>query len=152
MLKQRTRKESSSEPASQASFAGQALAGLIEAGVIMAAADGHIAQEEMAVVAGIIDGFCQGQATDEQIRDLILDAGKAIDRDGLDVRMKKMAENLVSPELRRLGMLVSASVMICDGDFAEGREDHAYLSMATALGFSRDEARAILDEAGALFV
>ncbi|MFO0659428.1 MAG: hypothetical protein U0165_06315 [Polyangiaceae bacterium] len=151
MLKPRSRQEPVSEPASQVSLAGQALAGLVEAGVIMAASDGHIAHEEMAVVAGIIDGFCQGHASEDEIKALMVDAGKVIDRDGIDVRLQKMTENLFSPELRRLGMLVAASVMICDGEFAAGREDHAYLAMAKQLGFSTDEARAILDEAGALF-
>lgn len=149
MLIRRTRKAAAQRR--QADLAGRTLVGLVDAGLLMAAADGELAQEELDVLAGVIDGFCEGQVTGAQIRDLLDSAIGALERDGWEGRLGQLAGNLPHPDLRYIAATCAASVMISDGAFAEGAEDEAYGTICEALGLSESAATAALDEAAAMW-
>jgi tellurite resistance protein len=130
----------------QLELEGQTLAGLVEAGLLMAAADGELADEEWDTVAAVIDGFFDGNATRRQIEEIMDDCWEAFERDGFDARIEAMAENLQSQELREIGLQVAAAVMLSDGEYVEGEEDEVYFDMADEMDIPRRRAEAILDE------
>jgi tellurite resistance protein len=148
MLKKRTPKNSIKR---QIEIAGQALAGLVEAGMLMACADGEIADEELDVVASVIDSFCDGKVTLREIRELMNTCLASLERDGFDDRVQAMASNLLTPELRELGLTCAAAVLCSDGEYVVGAEDEAYFDMADAMDVSKRRAESILSEVAAAY-
>lgn len=132
----------------RAQLAGQALVGLIDAGMLMACADGQITSEELDVVASVIDGFCDGDVTNRQIRELIDLSYSALERDGYESRLDALSDNLPNEELREIALSVAAAVMLSDdeevGDSDD--EDDTYADIAEALDVSRRRARELFNE------
>lgn len=125
---------------------GRALAGLIDAGMVMACADGELADEEFEVIAQVIDGFFDGHVTRADIEALMQDSLDAIEREGIPARLAAAAENLESVELRELGLAAAATVMLSDGELAGGEEDELYDQLAQALEIPPRRASEILTE------
>ena len=148
MLVKRTRKAAMQR---QVELAGENLAGLVEAGLLMACADGELTDEEVDTVASVIDGFCDGRVTSRQIRDLMRTALASIEAAGYDGTLEAMAQHLSLPEARELALGCAAAVMVSDGEYAEGSEDEAYYDMADTLEIDRDRADEILDEVVGLY-
>jgi len=130
---------------------GEVLAGLVACGVLMGAADGQATDEEMAVIAGMINGFVQGQATEAQIMGLIRDIANGIRRQGAPSVLQQLPNLLPSAQLRWTGLVAGAAVMISDGDFDEANEGPVFVALAQSLGFSRQEAQRAIQEAAELF-
>lgn len=128
---------------------GKTLAGMVEAGYLMAAADGTIEEAERATVAGVITGFTKGHASAEEIEELLDACATALETDGYEARLAAVAHNLVSKELRHFGLLTAALVLVSDGE-VEDDELELYTDMGAELGFSEEEGVAIMDEAGDL--
>jgi tellurite resistance protein len=143
MFKVRRRRR---EAARKLSAEGRALAGLIDAGMVMACADGELADEEFEVIAQVIDGFFDGHVTRADIETLMQESLDAIEREGVPARLAAAAENLESVELRELGLAAAATVMLSDGALAEGEEDEVYDQLAQALEIPRRRASEILTE------
>ncbi len=61
---------------------GRCLAGLVDACMVMACADGELADEEFEVIAQVIDGFFDGHVTRADIETLMQDSLDAIEREG----------------------------------------------------------------------
>lgn len=126
---------------------GQVLAGVVESGFLMAAADGEIADEEVALLVGLIAGFTEGAATEEEISGLIQACDESLGRDGFPARIQAAAANLTTKELRHQGLLCAALVLAADDRFDEENEGAFYVDYANALGIGREEALAVLSEA-----
>jgi tellurite resistance protein len=128
---------------------GKTLAGMVEAGFLMAAADGTLEDAELETVAGVITGFTKGHATPEEIDELLDACAEALETDGYDARLQAVANNLVNKDLRHYGLLTAALVLVSDGEVGDDEVD-LYTDMGTALGFSEQESVAIMEEAGDL--
>jgi len=128
----------------QAELAGRALAGLVDAGVIAACADGEIAAEELDVVADVIQGFAQGEASNRDIRELMAASAEAITEQGYEARLDALSENLFNDELKALGLHVAAAVLLSDSDYNED-EDEVYDDIADALDIDEDTATEIFN-------
>lgn len=148
MFKVRTRKSAREQ---RVEAEGRALEGLIDAAMIMACADGELADEEYDVVSGVIDGFFDGNVTRRQIEEIMAASLEAIEAEGLEARMEVVAENLDSAELRELALSAAAYVMLSDDEVVEGEEDEVYYQLADALEIPRRRAEAIIDEIAAQF-
>lgn len=148
MFKVRTRKSARDR---QVEAEGRALVGMVDAAMVMACADGELADEEHEVVAQVIDGFFNGDVTPAQIEEMMSLSLDAIERDGLEGRIEAVAQNLESAELRELGLAAAATVMLCDSELVEGEEDEVYYQLADALEIPRRRAEAIIDEVAAQF-
>lgn len=135
----------------QIDLQAQALAGLVEAGLLMACADGHLADEEVDVVANVIDGFFDGQVTVAQIRSIMNSCLQALERDGFEARLDALAVNLQSRELCELALAAAAAVMLSDGEYVEGQEDEIYYDMAASMDVPEDRAASILDEVASMY-
>jgi ABC-type branched-subunit amino acid transport system ATPase component len=126
----------------------QTLVGLIDAGMLMACADGEITTEELDVVASVIDGFCGGDVTNRQIRELIDLSYEALERDGYDARLEALGENIQDGEIREMALAVAATVMLCD-DEAVGEsddEDDTLMDIADELDITRRRAKEIFND------
>lgn len=130
---------------------GRALVGMVDAAMIMACADGELADEEYEVVSGVIDGFFDGHVTRKEIEEMMAASLDAIEQDGLEGRMQTVAANLESAELRELALSAAAYVMLSDDEVVEGEEDEVYYQLADALEVPRRRAEAIIDEVAAQF-
>lgn len=125
---------------------GKALVGMVDAAMIMACADGELTQDEVGVVASVIDGFFDGHVNRREIEEMIGLSLEAIERDGLDGRMDAVAENLPSDELRALALGAAAAVALADETGDEAEEDETYYDLADALDISREDADAIWND------
>ena len=142
------RKRSLKDERRRAQLEAQTLVGLIDAGMLMACADGEITDEELDVVASVIDGFCDGNVTNRQVRELIDLSYEALERDGYDERLEALGENVQDPTIREFALQVAAYVMLCDDDVAgeSDDEDDTFMDIADELDISRRRAKEIFGE------
>ena len=130
----------------------QALAGIVEAGYLVAASDGVLAEEEVAVLAAVIIALVE-DATEDGIVALIKAADRALARDGWDARVEAMAEHingLENDDVSWAALLTAAAVLISDDEFVEGEEDEIYAAISDALGYEREDAVTALEEAATI--
>lgn len=123
---------------------GQALAGLVDAGILAACADGVIEDSELDVVADVIQGFAQGQATMRDIRELMQASLDSLDEQGYEGKLEALQSNLFNDELREIGLSVVSAVLMSDSDYNED-EDEVFYDIADALEIDHDTADAIWD-------
>jgi len=123
---------------------GRALAGLVDAGVIAACADGQVTAEELDVVGDVIEGFSQGQATRQDIRELIAASADAIVAQGYEARLDALAENLFNDELKHLGLSIAAAVLLSDSEYND-EEDEVYEDIASALDVDEEQSTALFN-------
>jgi tellurite resistance protein len=125
---------------------GAALVGMVDAAMIIACADGELSQDEVNVVGEVIDGFFDGNVSRNEINEMLNLSLNTLEEQGLEARMQAVAANLQSDELRQLGLMAAAAVALADQEGDEDEEDDVYYDLASALGFSEDEADEIWDE------
>ena len=130
---------------------GKALVGMVDSAMIIACADGELTQDEVNVVADVIDGFFDGNVSRNEINEMISLSLAAIEEEGLEGRMEAVAENLFNDDLRALGLSVVAASAENDQDGDEDEEDETYYELADALGFSEEDAEAIFTEVEAQY-
>lgn len=130
---------------------GEALVGMVDSAMIIACADGELTSDEVGVVASVIDGFFDGQASRDEIIEMIDLSLEAIERDGLDARMDAVAQLLRDPELRALALGAAAALALADETGDEAEEDATYYDLADALDISRSDADAIWDDVAAQY-
>lgn len=129
----------------EAEVRGKALVGMVDSAMIMACADGELTDDEIGVVAGVIDGFFDGQITRREIEELINLSLEAMERDGIEGRLDTLAENLPNEELCGYA-LAAAAVALSDVEGDEEEEDETYYDIADALDISKRDADAIWDD------
>lgn len=125
---------------------GAALVGMVDAAMIIACADGELSQDEVNVVGEVIDGFFDGNVSRNEINEMLNLSLNTLEEQGLEARMQAVAANLQSDELRQLGLMAAAAVALADQEGDEDEEDDVYYDLASALGFSEDEADEIWDQ------
>ncbi len=130
----------------EAEARGKALVGMVDSAMIMACADGELTNDEIGVVAGVIDGFFDGQLNRREIEELINLSLEAIERDGIEGRLDTLAENLPNEELRGYALAAAAAVALSDVEGDEEEEDETYYDIADALDISKRDADAIWDD------
>ncbi len=122
---------------------GKALVGMVDAALIMAAADGELTRDEVTVVAQVIDGFFDGQIKVREVEEILMMSIEAIDAQGIEARIDALADNLPTPELRGLALAAAAAVALSDDTGDDEAEDETYYDIADALGISQPEADSI---------
>lgn len=146
----RVQRKSGHVPGPVADLRGPALAGVVETGFLMASADGDLAPAELEALAAVLVAFTGGTADPAEVARLLDASDEALAREGYDARVTVLLERLPTVELRRLALLCSAVVLDANDAFGPGEGD-LYVALAITLGFRRDEALDVLDEARALF-
>ncbi len=144
MFSKRSRKHGDDQPLE---LEERALAGMVDAGILMAAADGNIHPDEIVVVSDVIDGFFEGNVSSERIRSMVDSSIAALQSDGFDARLNALVSDLPSDERRELALMGAGTVMLADGEYYEGSdEDETYDDLATALRIDPERADELLDE------
>ena len=127
------------------------LQGFVDAGVLMAAADGEITAEEYDQVADVISGFLDNRVTNRQIRAIINESVQMLEDQGADARLDALNANLVTEELREVAFMVACAVLVADGEYNEEDEGEAYDEIADALEIEEDRAQELFDEVGVIY-
>lgn len=122
-----------------------AFAGIVEAGFLMAAADGQLDENELGVVSAAISGMIEG-ASEEEIISILEQADELLGRDGWEARCEKVGKLLSNKEeAADAAMKIVALVYMCDQESDDEWDDHWY-ALAEALGYDNDEADEVYSE------
>ena len=124
------------------------LQGFVDAGVLMAAADGEITAEEYDQIADVISGFLDNRVGNSQIRAIINESVEMLEEQGADARLDALNTAL---ELREVAFQVACAVLVADGEYGEDDEGEAYDEIADALEIDQDRAQELFDEVGAIY-
>jgi tellurite resistance protein len=125
------------------------IAGIAQAGLLMACADGELEESELEVIAVTIHGVLQelgieltGDQFGENVEQLVNElAGK-----DLEQMLKLVSSKITEPDVARLAVGVAAVVMVSDEEFDEKVEGPLYIALAAALGFDEKAAEEIYNE------
>jgi len=148
MFKRRERKRAMER---RIELTAMTLQGLVDAGVLMAAADGEITADEYDQVADVISGFLDGQVTNKQVRAIITESVQMLVDQGVDARLEALNANLVTEDLREVAFQVACAVLVADGEYGEDDEGEAYEAIAEALEIDEDRAQELFDEVGTIY-
>ena len=148
MFRRRERKRAMER---QIELTAMTLQGFVDAGILMAAADGEITTEEYDQVADVISGFLDGKVSNRDIRAIINEAVEMLEEQGYDARLEALNANLVTEELREVAFQVACAVLVADGEYGEDDEGEAYDDIADALEIDQDRAQELFDEVGAIY-
>lgn len=148
MFRRRERKRAMER---QIELTAMTLQGFVDAGILMAAADGQITAEEYDQVADVISGFLDGRVSNRDIRAIINESVEMLEDQGVDARLDALNANLVTEELRELAFQVACAVLVADGEYGEDDEGEAYDDIADALEIDQDRAQELFDEVGAIY-
>jgi tellurite resistance protein len=135
----------------QIELTAMTLQGFVDAGVLMAAADGEITVEEYDQIADVISGFLDGRVSNRDIRAIINESVQMLEEQGADARLDALSANLVTEELREVAFQVACAVLVADGEYSEEDEGEAYDEIADALEIDEDRAQELFDEVGTLY-
>lgn len=133
-------------------YYADAFAGIVEAGFLMAAADGELEESEMETLAGAIIGLME-DVTEKEIEKILDGAYKSLVKDGWEVRLDKVAKRLADSDkddAAWAALKVAALVAMSDDD-EEDEENEAYYQIAEALGYDGDAADEAWNEAYELY-
>lgn len=125
------------------------LAGIAQAGLAMAVADGEIEEEELTVIAQVMHAILTDlgvEITGEQfgstIEELVNEfAGKSFE----DV-LKLVSSKVTNPKIAKVAVGVASLVLSSDGEYDEEVEGPVFYGLAQALGFDQEAADAIYYE------
>ena len=135
----------------QIELTAMTLQGFVDAGVLMAAADGEITTEEYDQIADVIAGFLDNRVTNRQIREIINESVEMLEDQGADARLDALSVNLVTEDLREVAFQVACAVLVADGEYGEDDEGEAYEAIAEALEIDEDRAQELFDEVGTIY-
>lgn len=127
------------------------LQGFVDAGLLMAAADGQITTDEYDQIADVISGFFDGRVSNRDIRAIINESVQMLEDQGYEGRLDALSENLVTEELRETAFQVACAVLVADGEYGEDDEGEAYDAIADALDIDEDRAQELFDEVGVIY-
>ncbi|RYE92233.1 MAG: hypothetical protein EOO75_07165 [Myxococcales bacterium] len=128
----------------------ESLAGVAEAGFLVAVSDGEVVDAELDMIAAVLSGALGAEVSHDHLMDLLEACANALENDGWEGRIEVIASLLDSDEARSLALATAAAVLVADENLAVGSEDEAYMQIAEALGFSQDEAARAIDHAASV--
>jgi tellurite resistance protein len=119
---------------------------LCEAMYLMASADGKVAPEEEDTLRGAIRELSEGNVRSQHIRSMMEGAQSRLAKEGVDARIKAVAEKLGEDEASADAAFVLAAAVAFADDKIEDSENDVLNSLADALGMDADHAEKLLDE------
>jgi len=131
-----------------ADIAGDVLIGIVACGVLAGDADGEVKEEEIDALIEIVSGFLDGlgwTGSPDDVRAATGDVAQQISDLGVAKVLAGLPGLLTADDQRRIGCMVAVAVLGADGEI-EKAEARMYGKIASALGYSEDEAGEIWDE------
>lgn len=118
---------------------------LIETAVLMAAADGEIAEPELQHLVTTVWYTTSTQADEAHVRAMVAELMRRLHEDGWEARIASVAFRLRDPELRRNAYRLAAGVSFVDGE-VQPDEERLFALLARAFEIPTDEASRLLTE------
>lgn len=109
----------------------------------VAASDGHVADEEIAVIAEQIVAFSEREVGLGEVEGLLVAARDEVRSTGIDAYVAGLA-NRLDEESRSQLLSAAAATMLADGQVSAD-ERRVYFQIARALGMSEPEAEFLID-------
>lgn len=144
------RKNNKGRP-SQADFHGRSLAGLVEVAFLTATSSVDLGPDDTRALVELLVSFCEGTAQPSEVAELLEKSDWALAVEGYDARVLALLQGLPTPELRRLALAGGAAVLAADDSPEREHAGELYIALAMALGFTREEALDLIDEASRLY-
>jgi tellurite resistance protein len=118
---------------------------LCEVMFLMASADGKVSPEEEDTLRGAIRELSEGNVRSQHIRSMMEGAQSRLAKEGLDARIKAVADKLHDDASADAAFVLAAAVAFAD-DKIEDSENEVLNQLAEALGMDADHAESLLDE------
>ena len=119
---------------------------LCEAMYLMATADGKLDEAEEEVLRGAIRELSEGSVRSVHIRSMMEGAQRRFSKEGMDARIKAVAEKLHGdPPTAEAAFVLAAAVAFADNEIAD-EENDMLNKLADELGIEADVAEKLLDE------
>jgi tellurite resistance protein len=113
---------------------------------IMAAADGKMTPDEEDTLRGAIRELSEGNVRSVHIKSMIEGAVSRLAKEGVEARIKAVAEKLQEDEASAdAAFVLAAAVAFADDEIAD-EENEVLNNLADALGMDADHAEGLLDE------
>lgn len=126
---------------------GEILWAITMAAFMMAAADGRLADEEIEALArAILDIADEPNASEDDVQELLETDLQLYEKLGFDGCAREIEKRLPSKALRSVALQLAAAVAYADGHLAR-EEEAAYARLARVLGFTKEEAEALSEDA-----
>lgn len=142
----RKSKKKNSPLAARRQAAINALAGICESAYLAAVADGELGDDELGMLVGIVHEVMEGEASTEQIQEILEACDSAFAEDGFETRMNHIAEKLPTDESRVMALYIAAGVILGDDEYDADSEGAFYDDFAQMLGVSEELAAEIWNE------
>jgi tellurite resistance protein len=118
----------------------------VEAMFLMAAADGHVAEDEIGQLSASIEAIADRQVLDRlELHRLLAELDRVLARDGFEARLADVARRIRTDDGRAYAFRLAAGVAFVD-DVVEHAEAAAIEAFAAALDIDADESQATLRE------
>ena len=127
----------------------QQLAAMVHAVWLVLAADSEPAPAEMAYLVQIVVDLTEGEASDEDIDELLRSYEQMLADHGVAGSITVLADVLREPALRASALQLAVGAVRIDGRLAP-EEQSTLLMLATAFGYSDRRAHALLAQAEAI--
>lgn len=119
---------------------------ICEAMYLMAKADGKLDPSEADTLRGALRELSEGTVRSHHIQKMMEEADKRLAKDGLESRIKSVANQLVGDQgSAEAAFVLAAAVAFADNEIAD-EENDMLNTFADALGIDADQANALLDE------
>ena len=131
-----------------ADIAGDVLIGIVACGVLAGDADGEVKEEEVDALVEVVAGFLDGlgwTGSHDDVRAATADVAQQISDLGVAKVLAGLPGLLTDDDQRHIGCMVAVAVVGADGE-VERAEARMYAKIASALGYSEDQAQEIWDE------
>jgi len=119
------------------------LQSVVDAGMMIALADGEIEDDELEALAGVIAEL--SDEVDEAQLQAAMQASADELASGWEQRIEKLQNSVRDEDDRQTVLNATATVMLADGELEEGDEQELFYLLAEAFGVDSDSAEAILE-------
>lgn len=112
---------------------------------LMAAADGEISEEEFDTLGQTLAEISESDVDVDDVAEL-LESMEEVRQEGFDFCVQEVRNRLPTRELREAAIVIAGAVAFVDGELTRS-EEKTFRKLSHALGFSEEEATALVEEA-----
>ncbi len=127
------------QKATGARLGNRLLQAVVDAGMMIAMADGELADEESEALAAAIAELSDEDVSEESIAQA-MEASATELASGWEARVQKLARTVTDEDDRESVLTAVATIMLADGEAEDGDECELYAVLAEAFDYDQDEA------------
>jgi peptidoglycan hydrolase-like protein with peptidoglycan-binding domain/tellurite resistance protein len=131
------------QQSSGARLGNRLLQAVVDAGMMIALADGELEDEESEALAEAISELSDDDVSEEAIASA-MQASAAELASGWEQRVQKLARTITDEDDRESVLTATAAIMLADGEVEEGDEYELFVLLAEAFDYDKDDADELL--------